>query len=192
MRGVVEGLRSPVPLITRVPGVLQEDDFLRRFLPAFDDAIAPIISTLDNLAAYLDPELAPDDFVAWLASWVDIEPDGGWTLAQRRQIVAEAVLLHQRAGTVRGIRDAVQLVAGPRSAVEIEESGGAGWSSTPGGEPAGTTPAYVEVRVTGVAKDEDLRRRVERVLDAFVPAHVPWRLVEAGSGRPDHEEGGAS
>jgi hypothetical protein len=49
MRGMVNGLASAVPLAPRLPAVLQEDDFLRQFLRAFDDALAPVFTTLDGL-----------------------------------------------------------------------------------------------------------------------------------------------
>ena len=140
MRGLVPGLASPAQLLQRLPGVYQDAsdvDFFPRFLRAFDDSIAPTISTLDNLAAYMDPRLAPEDFVDWLAGWVDVAPDGAWTLEQRRAIVSQAVAIHRRAGTLDGIRDAVQLSAGPDATVTVEDNGAVAWSSTPGGRSPG-------------------------------------------------------
>ena len=69
-RGMVAGLASPAPLLHRLPGVLQDDEFTQRFVRAFDDAYAPILTTLDSLACYFDPHLAPPDFVDFLAGWV--------------------------------------------------------------------------------------------------------------------------
>lgn len=178
MRGLVPGLASPSPFLQRLPGVYQDDrdaDFFPRFLRAFDDAMAPTIATLDSLVAYIDPSLAPEDFVNWLAGWVDVAPEGAWTLDQRRAIVSRAVALHRRAGTLDGIRDAVQLAAGPDAGVTVEDSGGVGWSQTPGADLPGSSPPHVTVTVTGVG-EPDVRRRIERVLRAVVPAHVPWTI----------------
>lgn len=183
MRGLVPGLASPSPFLQRLPGVYQDerdDEFFPRFIRAFDDVVAPTISTLDNLVAYMDPRLAPEDFVDWLAAWVDVAPDGAWTLDQRRAIVSQAVALHRRAGTLDGIRDAVQLAAGPDARVSVEDNGAVAWSPTPGAEIPGASPPRVTVRVSG-ADDEDVRRRIARVLRAVVPAHVPW-TIEAHSG----------
>lgn len=72
MRGVLPDLPSPVPLLHRLPGVLQEDDFLQRFLGAFDSGFAPVVATLDSLHAYVDPHLAPADFLDWLSGWVGV------------------------------------------------------------------------------------------------------------------------
>ena len=69
---MIPGLASPAPLVHRLPGVLQDDEFTQRFLHAFDDAYAPIITTLDSLACYFDPHLAPPDFVDFLAGWVGV------------------------------------------------------------------------------------------------------------------------
>ena len=62
MRGMVDGLGSAVPLATRLPAVLQEDAFLQRFLLAFDDALAPVFTTLDGLACYPGSALGPRGF----------------------------------------------------------------------------------------------------------------------------------
>lgn len=179
MRGLVPGLASPAPYLQRLPGVYQDvrdEDFLPRFIQAFDDTVAPAISTLDNLAAYVDPTLAPRDFVDWLAGWVDVAPDGGWSLEQRRAIVRHAVAVHRGAGTLDGIRQAVRLAAGPQAEVLVEDSGGVAWSQTPGGEVPGSNPARVSVVVTS-ASDPDIRARIERVLRSVVPAHVLWALA---------------
>lgn len=190
MRGLVPDLPNPVPLLTRLPAILQEEGFndpsrpafLPRFLPSFDDAIAPVYSVLDNLEAYVRPAYAPADFLAWLAGWVDIAVDEAWTEEQRRRIVADAVSLHRRAGTAGGIRDAMQLAAGPAATVEVEESGGSSWSATPGGALPGSATVAVAIAVTVPDGDAaELTRRLERAAAAVVPAHVPARVTVAVS-----------
>ena len=58
----------------------------QRFVSTFDTALAPVIATLDGLPGYVDPWLAPTDFLDWLAGWVGVEVDEEWTVPQRRQI----------------------------------------------------------------------------------------------------------
>ncbi|MGI9824255.1 phage tail protein [Agromyces sp. Marseille-Q5079] len=177
MRGSIPGLASSVPFITRLPAILQEDDFLQRMLPAFDDAIAPVLGVLDNLDAYLDPHLAPEDHLDWLATWVDIRVDQAWSVQQRRDIVAGAVALHRRTGTAGGIADAVRLAAGPESAVEVDESGATAWSSTPGAALPGRDDPGVTVTVTVPdASIDGLEARLTRVVRSLVPAHVPCSM----------------
>ncbi|WP_448808462.1 phage tail protein [Agromyces bauzanensis] len=177
MRGIVPELPNPVPLITRLPAILQEDEFLPGFLRAFDDAIAPVYSVLDNLEAYVRPEYAPADFLEWLAGWVDIAVDEEWTEEQRRRIVADAASLHRRAGTAGGIRDALQLAAGPAAIVEVDESGGTAWSATPGAALPGSKDSAIVITIAVPSGDAaELTRRLERVAEAVVPAHLPARV----------------
>jgi phage tail-like protein len=191
MRGVIEGLGTPVPLLHRLPGVLQDDDFTRRFVSAFDDGFAPVIATLDGLASYVDPWLAPPDFVDWLAGWVGVELDDAWSTEQRRTIVAEAALVHRRRGTSRGIVEALELALGAR--VEVDDSGGCTWSPTAGSEPPVATPPCVTVRIVVDDPASVDLRRVEMVLDAVKPAHVAhtYEVIGAaggGGGRPTAKE----
>ena len=69
MRGTVVGLASPRPMGPAMPGPLPGG--LRSpsgSSTRLDTVLAPVIGTLDNLDAYFDPYLAPEDFLAWLAA----------------------------------------------------------------------------------------------------------------------------
>ena len=63
MRGLVPGLAQPVPdrrdVAVGVPG----RSFTQRWCSALDEVLAPIITTLDSLPAYLDPATAPEDLL---------------------------------------------------------------------------------------------------------------------------------
>ena len=175
MRGVLVGQPSPFPLVHRLPGVLQEDDFLVRFLEAFDEALAPIFLSLDGLSAYVDPELAPEDFLDWLAQWVGVAMDETTPVEQRRKVVAGAVAMHARRGTAGGIAAAVRMATGGE--VEVTESGGATWSREPGGDLPGRPGARVTVQVRpreGTQVDEE---RLSALVAAVKPAHVPHRVT---------------
>ncbi|WP_244951262.1 phage tail protein [Ruania zhangjianzhongii] len=174
MRGVIAGQPSPFPVAHRLPGVLQEDEFLGRFLGAFDEALAPLFLSLDGLGAYVDPQLAPTDFLDWLAQWVGIEVDEAWTVAQRREIVAGAVAVHARRGTTAGIAGAVRLIVDGE--VEVTDNGGDAWSAEPGGALPGRARPRVTVRVRprpGTSVDE---ARLDAVVTAVKPAHVTHRI----------------
>jgi phage tail-like protein len=172
VRGMVEGLTSPVPVGTRLPAVLQEDDLLQRFTGAFDDALAPVYLTLDALACYVDPQLAPADFLEWLCGWVGIEPDETWTTERRREIVAHAAAVHRWRGTPRGVAEAVRLVV--EGDVQVRDNGGSSWSAAPAGRLPGAAEPALHVRV--VARGPVDRPRVERVIGAVSAAHVPFTL----------------
>lgn len=184
MRGILPGLDTPAPVLAQLPGILQEDEFLAEWLEGFDVSLAPVFAVLDNLDAYIRPGTAPPDFLAWLAGWVDVRLDEAWPLDQARRVVAEAALLHRRAGTAGGIRAAMLVAAGPDAHVEVAESGGSSWSTEPGGPLPGTPDAEVRIEVTVPAGNEaDLRRRLERTARRVVPAHVRCTIaVTVGGG----------
>jgi phage tail-like protein len=172
---VVPGLESPAPLLQRLPGVLQDDEFTQRFVGAFDEGYAPILATLDSLFCYFDPRLAPADFVDYLAGWVGVELDDSWDLDQRRAIVAEAALVHRRRGTTRGITEALSMGLGAE--VDVQDSGGCTWSQTPGGTIPGAPPAQVAARIVVADRDAVDRRRVDALFEATKPAHVAHSFV---------------
>ncbi|MGC5033653.1 phage tail protein [Micromonospora sp. DT229] len=171
MRGAVPGLGTPHPFGSRLPTIYGTDELAGRLLAAFDEVLAPVHSTLDNLAAYLDPQLAPADFVDWLAGWVAAETAPGWTLPQRREAVDSAVALHRVRGTARGLAEQVRTVFGVRP--EVTENGGTVWSSTPGGPLPGTAVSALTVTVR--VSDPDLvpLARLRALVEANRPAHVP-------------------
>ena len=171
MRGVVDGLPSPHPVGETLPALYQEDGFALRFTSALDEVVAPVYSVLDNLDSYLDPNITPMDFVEYLAAWVGVELDEMWPEARQRELVSQAVELYRWRGTVRGLTALVAIYAGVEP--EIEESGGTTWSPTPGGELPGAAEPSLVVRVRvpkGDAVDAD---RLERIVAAAKPAHVP-------------------
>ncbi|MCK6067926.1 MULTISPECIES: phage tail protein [Microbacterium] len=174
MRGVIPGLGTPAPLLDRLPGILQDDDFLQRFLPAFDATVAPVYAVLDSLPAYIDPFSAPADFLEWLAGWVDVELDQNWPLEQRRRFIAEAATLHRLRGTATGIRHAVSLAAGPAAEVTVTDGGGVWIGTVP--DPAAPEQRVRIVVASTVPLEEADRARLARAAAASVPAHLLFDL----------------
>ena len=175
MRGSVPGLAMPYPLRTLLPSVLQEDEFVGRWTEGLDDVLAPVVSTIDCLVAYLDPSTAPADFLDWLSGWFGIVLDENLPLPRRRAAVAGAMRLYQARGTVAGLRAQVELVSGGR--VEIQDSGGVGSAQAPGSPLPGDDVPTVVVRVS---LPEGAPPVSERTLDDLIaagkPAHVAHRL----------------
>ena len=94
MRGTVPGLASPHPLGETLPALYAEDSFAQRLCQGLDEVLAPLLSTLDCLPAYLDPATAPADLVEWLAGWVGVAIAPGMPEKRRRQLVAAAARLY--------------------------------------------------------------------------------------------------
>jgi len=169
-RGLVPGLASPAPMGPTLPGLYQEDPFTQNFISAFDDALAPVMSTIDNFSAYLDPALTPEDFLDWLAGWVGVLLDETWPIERRRAFIAIASQLYKTRGTAAGLAAQVRLFTA--SEVKIEESGGSAWSPTADAEAPGTPDFSVTVRVTAPAKGKIDAARLDALVAAAKPAHV--------------------
>ncbi len=174
MRGGLTGLASAHPLGPTLPAIYQDDDFAQRMLEALDVVVAPIYSTIDNFDAYLDPWLAPDDFLAWLAGWVGISLDESWDQGRRREIVARAVDLYRMRGTAAGLAGQVEIQTGGQ--VEIVENGATGWSVDPGGELPGSPEPLVVVRVSVPDPKSVDAVKLDALVAAAKPAHVMHRI----------------
>jgi phage tail-like protein len=172
MRGTVPGLASPHPLGETLPVLYADDSFAQRLCQGLDEVLASVLSTLDCLPAYLDPATAPADLVEWLAGWVGVAIAPGMPDRRRRQLVAAAGGLYVWRGTLSAIRDIVELSSGQIPV--ISESGGSSWSQ----DPHAPLPGRPEPElVVGLRAGSDVdQARLAALIDAFVPAHVPWRL----------------
>ncbi len=174
MRAMVTGLPTPYPLIDRLPAVYQEQDFLRRFLSALDEVLAPVLLTIDNLPAHLRTGTAPSDFLTWLGGWIAADTDGQHSETRARDMVAAAVEQHQRRGTRAGLATAIRTATGVEP--EIIENGASASSTTPGAALPGSAHPRVTVRLRVPRPEEFDRVRLERLVAAEVPAHVVHRV----------------
>lgn len=170
MRVLEESLASPHPLGGLLPAIYHDDGFSQRFTQGLDTVLASLLSTLDNLEFYFDPELAPADFVDWLAGWLAIPAGDAGSLSERRQMIRRIPDLYRRRGTRGGLSDHIELVFHVRP--EILETGGT-WLSGSDGRPVESSEPRLVVRV----RVEDTRSFPTEALSAFVeankPAHVP-------------------
>ena len=179
-RGLLIGLAVPKPLIGTLPGLYQGDVLAESLTGAFDDVIAPILTTLDNFDSYLDPALTPEDFLEWLAGWVGLLPDETWPIERRRALVAVAADLYRSRGTAAGLAMHVRLLTA--GDVEVSDSGGSVWSSTPGAAAPGDGSYTVTVKVKPPKKGGADRARIEALVAGAKPAHVKHRVEIAQSG----------
>jgi phage tail-like protein len=179
VRGPIDDLATPHPLGAALPALYQEDDLTQRMLGALDGVLAPVLSSLDNLEHYLDPALAPPDFVAWLAEWVGALVDETWPPERQRAMVARMVTLYRRRGTVGGLREQLELATG--GDVEVEDNGEVSWSPSPQAALPGSDNAFLRIKVRVDDPNAVDLAELERLVVAAKPAHVP-HLVEV-SGR---------
>jgi phage tail-like protein len=181
-RAAVPTLISPHPLGGSLPALYQEDEFAQSLTSGLDAVLAPIFSSLDNLEAYLDPGLAPEDFLDWLGGWVGLVVDETWPLDRRRAFISRAHELYRMRGTAKGLAAHVELFSGGQ--VEIEEPGGTSWSVTTGTAPPGSTGFNVVVRVRVDDPATVDQPRLNALVAAAKPAHLTHRVEVVARAAP--------
>jgi phage tail-like protein len=182
MRGLLPAVATPHPVAHTLPGLYEDDSFVQRFCSGLDVVLAPVLYTLDSLSAYLDPGTAPDDVLEWLAGWVGIALDGSSDPRRRRELVRSAFVVHRLRGTAEGIRRAVAVAFDAEP--EVRETGAAGWSADPTAPVPGTFPQAVVVRLRIADPSPVDLERLDAVVAAVKPAHVPHRVEIVGLDPP--------
>lgn len=147
-------------------------------LPSRDEAV------LNTIESFFDPYRAPDAFIPFLASWLDLDrflretpeefdAQGSSTLAsgvgRLRELVAAAPFLAQWRGTSRGLLRFLETATGVQGFLIEERIPG------PGGLPI---PFHLRVRVPGAAAP--YRLLIERIIEAEKPAYVTYELQFEG------------
>jgi phage tail-like protein len=187
-RGTVIGLPVNRPIVEQLPSIYQDGLFLRGFTAGLDEVLAPAISVLDCLHAYIDPALAPADFVEWLGGWVGTSLDEDWTLDRRRLFLAHAVAVYAARGTRHGLEDELELYTGGTSTVEDP---GRVWTSSVPTDQNARAERHTEDRTVRVFVDVADGTAVnwpalQAMVRAAVPAHLPVEieLRETASAAP--------
>lgn len=171
-RYAVPGLGLARPMVTMLPSIFL-DDFTERWLGAFDQVVAPVEVTLDCFTSYLDPDLSPSDFLAWVGSWLGATFDHDLPDSNRRALVRSIVDIYATRGTPDSIRQLIELTI--PAACEIVEGGASVASTVPSTElPGSAVGAFVvRVRPTGEALTEHQRSQAMLLVEASRPAHLP-------------------
>jgi len=176
----VPDMATPHPLGRSLPALYQEPDkdgkeaFALRFTDALDEVLAPLFATLDNLEAYVDPEVTPEDFLEWLGQWVGMPVDETWEIERQRRAVAHAARIYRWRGTVRGLRELVEVFSG--GSVEVIDNGAVGWSAGRGKPLPGKATPDLLVRVTVPDPNAIEPLSLDALVRAAKPAHIPHTI----------------
>ena len=166
-----------------LPAVLQRtstpESPLLAVLDVMEAMHAPSESVLERLDTVFDPHTTPDEFVPFLASWVDLEvlldtPRGSVSSAaatlstgvgRLRELTTAAITLSQWRGTGKGLRLFLETATG-MDGFEIIEN-----TTDSEGKPK---PFHLRIRVPGQLAEH--RRLVERIVELEKPAYVTYEL----------------
>lgn len=202
----VEATGPRASSLALLPAPFHEDpqsrDFLDRFLSYFDAVRREIAAGIEEFPDLLSARRAPEDsgFLDWLASWFDLELAAEWPEAARRAFLARADALCRARGTVAGLTEALALhlgPEGPRPAL-IEEFRLRDWGAAlrakgdpeaalslagvqvwpdPERGPEDVAHRFLVVLPEAALPDAPSRAAATRLIEAFRPAHVAWRLL---------------
>jgi phage tail-like protein len=165
-----------------LPAPFQSDPFMARFLLIFESILGPIERTIDNLAWYFDPRLAPAELLPWLASWVGLELDENWPLERQRQLILWAATLHRWRGTRRALREHLRLYTGYTPLIvenfdgmRIGQDAVLGLNTQIGGAAPGQH--WITVTVLSPQPEELDESILRHIIELEKPAHVGYTLV---------------
>lgn len=162
------GVVTSTSMVEMLPAILRVDDFATAFVGGLDDVLAPVLLTIDNVEDYVDADIAPMDFVRWLATWFGIEADAAWSEARTRETIKRFARLQRFRGTTAGLTELVEILTG--DSVEIDDGGGIWTTFDPNAALEGHADAGVRIRTSsGERVRSDL-------LSNYVPAgtSVTW------------------
>jgi phage tail-like protein len=128
VRPVVKHMKVFYPRISYLrylPAIYQEDpvsrEFLERFLSIFETVFYDLETEISHIFKYFDPDTTPQNFLSWLASWLNIALEEDWPEEKKRHIIRAAYSLYKRRGTLSGIIKLIEIYTG-KAAIILEHS----------------------------------------------------------------------
>ena len=93
---------------------LKAGSFTERFLSIFTDIYCELEEKIDVSAELYDPVKCPEEFIEWLGEWISAEkmllfPDG-----KKREYLLSAPRLSTYRGTLRGLKELLELYCGAK------------------------------------------------------------------------------
>ena len=95
-----------------LPDIFREVDFVGRLLKIFEESLEPDVKIFDALWAYVDPILAPETMLPFLAHWVGWEMSPLLDIKRQRYLIKQAMQIYRWRGTRRGLRFYIHLFTG--------------------------------------------------------------------------------
>jgi phage tail-like protein len=113
-------MRLPIPGVPQMqstwlqylPAIYAQDEFLGRYLLIFESLLSPVTWAIDNFDLYLSPEVAPQAWLEWIASWFDLLLLPELPIERQREIIRQAGWLFLRRGTRAGLQRLLELYFG--------------------------------------------------------------------------------
>ncbi|HZS91139.1 MAG TPA: phage tail protein I [Chloroflexota bacterium] len=190
----VVGSRYPESVyLSYLPAVYREDPFLRRFILIFESILAPLERMVDTLPLYTEPDIAPRDFLPWLAHWVALSLDSAWPEESQRALIANAVEIYRWRGTRRGLALHIKCYTGLEPIIQeygegfvLGRNAALGYTTNL----VSATPDPLLFVVTVPAKNPDTidLQVLRTIIDEDKPAHATYRVRVVRSAGPRDDD----
>ncbi len=148
-------------LADQLPRPLSDDHFTRSFVAIFEQVAGSVRSRVTGFQDYLDPDLAPPEFVRWLGSWLGVVVESSLPEDHQRSLVVAAGQLLPYRGTRRGLKGLLE--AFTRGTAEIDDGGGV---FREGEATPGRHHVDVSLSTAGALNEEHLLELVRQELPA--------------------------
>ena len=112
-------VKASAEYLRYLPELYSYDDFMNRFLMFFESFWKPVNQQISQVENYFDPDLAPESFLPWLASWVGMAIDDSFPKDRIRMLIRNAIPFHHGRGTANSLKLFLEMYSG--GSVEIRE-----------------------------------------------------------------------
>lgn len=92
--------------------------FLDLALAALESELGRAEGALRTLPALFDPAAAPDEWLPWLAQWLDFDLLETWSEEQTRDYIVQGVALYAQRGTAEGLKRYLEMYAGVHAQIQ--------------------------------------------------------------------------
>lgn len=172
----VRAVRVELPghdLLSRLPRVYSQEpvaaSFLRRFLAMPDGLLWDLEARAADRHLLFDPDGAPAELLPWLASLIGLTLDRRWPEPARRTVLAEAICLFRRRGTMAGLLRLLEIYLGCRAVIveswRMRGAGGADLGDAP--QASATSVVGFGMRVGGEVGGDEQQPLTTASPDAF-------------------------
>ena len=188
-RSIELTVKADASYMSFLPEIYSYDDFMNRFLMMFESFWKPISQQISMGETYYDPDLTPDVFLNWLASWVGMQIDETFPRERVRDLIKNAIPFSRTRGTSESLRFFLEMYSGGR--VEVSERkahnmilGGQmgigdglalGNDNKPNMVMVSMVVPLSELERTGFTKQK-YARKIKTFIREIVPAHTDFSL----------------
>ncbi len=183
-------VKSEADYMRFLPEVYSYDDFVNRFLMMFESFWKPINQQISQSENYYDPDLTPESFLNWLASWIGIEIDETFPKDRIRLMIRNAIPFLRSRGTANSLKYFLEMYSGGKAEITERKAhnmvlGGVmgigdglalGMENKPNTVIVNLTVSDSELDRTGFTKDKYIRK-IKEFIRNIVPAHTVFTLT---------------